>query len=247
MASFFFSTPHGSFASVDLLHSLDVPLFKFGSGDLTSLPIFAYAAKLKKPIILGTGMATMAEVREAVKTIKNAGNDKIIVLHCTTNYPCSYNDVNLRAMQTMAKELGVLAGYSDHTAGSIVPVMAVALGACVIEKHLTTDKSLVGPDHKASASPEEFKEAVRAIRNASSILGSSLKRPTKVELAYMPVVRKSIVAAREIKKGERFGLDNLALKRPGTGLKPKLLFRLINRVAKKNIAKDELIDKSHIA
>lgn len=241
----FFSTPHGSFASVDLLQGFGVPLFKFGSGDLTSLPILEYAAKFKKPIILGTGMATMKEVKEAIGAIKKTGNSKIIILHCTTNYPTKSQEVNLRAMQSMAGKLNVLVGYSDHTLGSQVAVMATALGACVIEKHLTLDNNLPGPDHAASANPDVFKKTVEEIRNAEVILGSPVKRPGPNELQYIPMVRRSVVATKSIKRGEKFSLANIDLKRPGTGLPPKDYFKIIGTMAKVDIKADALIEKKH--
>ena len=240
----FFSTPHGSFASVDLLESLGVSMFKFGSGDLTNLPLLAYTAKLGKTIILGTGMATMAEVKESVQTIKKAGNDKIIVLHCTTNYPCASDEVNLRAMQTMMKELDCLVGYSDHTTGSQVAVMASTLGACVIEKHLTLDNNLPGPDHAASANPEVFKQTVEEIRKVEKIMGSTVKKPGPNELQYIPMVRRSIVATKAIKKGVKFSSQNIDLKRPGTGLPPKEFNRVLGRIANRDITADSLIKKT---
>lgn len=241
----FFSTSHGGFASVDFLEGLGVPAFKFGSGDLTNLPLLAHVAKLGKPIILGTGMATMVEVKEAVKTINQAGNKKVIVLHCTTNYPCSPEEVNLKAMQTMMKELDALVGYSDHTLGSQVAIMAVALGACVIEKHLTLDNNLPGPDHAASANPAVFKKTVEEVKKVPTIMGSSVKKPTKNELQYLPIVRKSIIAARDILKGERFTKENLAIKRSKTGLPPRAYFKIIGAVAKMEIKMDALIEKKH--
>lgn len=241
----FFSTPHGSFASVDLLESLGVPVFKFGSGDLTSLPLLEYTARLGKPIILGTGMATMKEVEEAIRAIKKTNNSKIIVLHCTTNYPAQPQEVNLRAMQSMADKLNVLVGYSDHTLGPQVVIMAATLGAVAIEKHFTLDKNLPGPDQKASMEPAEFKQMAERLRNVSSILGSSVKKPSKSELQYRLLVRKSIVAAKDILKGERFTQENLTVKRPGTGLEPKHYFKIIGTVAQKEIKADELINKSH--
>ncbi|OGN02458.1 MAG: N-acetylneuraminate synthase [Candidatus Yanofskybacteria bacterium RIFCSPHIGHO2_01_FULL_43_42] len=240
----FFSTPHGSFASVDLLEGLGVPAFKFGSGDLTNLPLLAYAAKLGKPIILGTGMATTAEVKEAVRTIYKAGNEQVIALHCTTNYPCGPEEVNLRAMQTMMKELPCLVGYSDHTLGSQVSVMATALGACVIEKHLTLDNNLPGPDHAASANPALFKQTVEEIRKAGMIMGSAVKKPGPNELQYIPMVRRSIVATKDIKRGEKFSRKNIDLKRPGTGLPPKAFDKIVGRIAARNITADSLIKKS---
>ena len=240
----FLSTPHGSFASIDLLQNLGIPAFKFGSGDLTSLPILAYAAQFKKPIILGTGMATMIDVKEAIKTINKAGNNKIVVLHCTTNYPTPPEEVNLRAMQTMMKDVEALVGYSDHTIGSQVPVMAVTLGACVIEKHLTLDNNMPGPDHKASANPEVFKNLADEIRLVETILGSSVKKPLPGEIKLHSVVRRSIVAVKDIKKGEKLSRQNIDIKRPGTGLEPKYFDRMIGKKALKDIRKDSLIAKT---
>lgn len=239
----FLSTPHGSFASIDLLQKLGVPAFKFGSGDLTTLPILEYAAKFHKPIILGTGMATMAEVKEAMKVMKKAGNSKIIMLHCTTNYPCPPEEVNLRAMQTMIKELDVLVGYSDHTLGSQVPVMAVTLGACVIEKHLTLDNNMPGPDHKASADPKIFKKMAEEIRRVETVMGSPVKRPLPGEVKLQSVVRRSIVAVKDIKRGEKFSRDNIDLKRPGIGLASKYFSRIIGKTAKTDIKKDSLLTR----
>ncbi len=243
----FLSTPHGGFESVDFLNALGVPAFKFGSGDLTNLPLLAHAAVYKKPMILGTGMATLAEIKEAVECVKSFGNDQIIILHCTTDYPCAPDQVNLNVLGTLKKNLGVLVGYSDHTLGSQVPVMAAALGACVIEKHLTLNKKMAGPDHKASSDPKEFSAMVQAVRNAVKILGSSEKKPAKSELQYIPAVRKSLVAAKFIKKGERFTLANLAIKRPGTGLAPKYYFKLLGKKARRDINPDSLIKNSHYA
>lgn len=240
----FLSTPHGGFASVDLLHKLRASIFKFGSGDLTNLPLLRYAAKFKKPMILGTGMATMAEVKEAVRIIKLAGNNKIILLHCTTDYPCAPNEVNLRAMKEMIKNFDVDVGYSDHTLGVQVPIMAVTLGAKVIEKHFTLDNSMFGPDHQASANPEIFKKMVDSIRQVEIILGSREKKPSKSEVKNIKIVRKSLVAITDIKKGEKFTSKNIAIKRPGTGLLPKYYFRILNKKARTYIKADTLIKKS---
>src|SRR3989338_7413435 len=245
MGIIFLSTPHGSFASVDLLKDFSVPAFKFGSGDLTSLPLLTYAAKLGKPMILGTGMATMAEVKEAVKTIKKAGGDKIIVLHCTTNYPCPSEEINLRAMQTMMKELNVLVGYSDHTNGSQVAVMATSLGACVIEKHLTLDNNLPGPDHRTSSNRIDFKKMVDEVRAVNIILGSAIKKPTESEKKLL-VIRRSIVAVRDIKKGERFTRNNLDIKRPANGLAPKYFDKVLGKRAKKYIKRGTLLNRNLI-
>jgi len=242
----FLSTPHGGFKAVDLLERLKVPAFKFGSGDLTNLPVLQYAAKFNKPMILGTGMATFKEIQTAINTINKVGNKKIIALHCTTNYPCPFDEVNLRAMLTMKEKLQVLVGYSDHTKGIQVPIMAATLGACLIEKHFTLDKNMFGPDHKASLEPKELREMILAIRKVQLILGSTIKRPNKSELLMLKNVRKSIVAIRDIKKGEIFSKQNLALKRPGTGLSPSYWYCLLGKKAKNNYKVDEIIKKHEI-
>lgn len=237
----FLSTPHGGFESVDFLQKLGVSAFKFGSGDINNLPVLKYAARLDKPMILGTGMATMSEVKNAIKWIRQAGNKKIIVLHCTTNYPCPYDQVNLSVLPHMMKELDVLVGYSDHTLGSQVPVMAATLGACVIEKHFTLDRTMPGPDHKASIEPDELAEMVASVKKVKIIMGAPLKRPSQSEQVMARAVRKSIVASKNIRKGEKFTTHNIGVKRPGTGIEPKYYFKIIGKPAKKNISHDTII------
>ncbi len=241
----FLSTPHGGFASVDFLQKLGVPAFKFGSGDLTNLPLLAYAAKFKKPMIISTGMATMAEIKEAANVVQKTGNNQIVVLHCTTNYPCPAKEVNLRAMPAIYKDIQLLVGYSDHTEGSQASVMAVTLGACMLEKHFTLDKNLSGPDHKASATPQELASLVAAVRSAEMMLGSNQKKPTKSELQFLPLIRKSIVAAKDIKKGEKFSIANLSIKRPGHGLEPRHYFKLVGKRATEDIIADTLLQRKH--
>lgn len=241
----FLSTPHGGFNSVDLLERLKVPAFKFGSGDLTNLPVLEYAAKFNKPMILATGMATLAEARTAIKAIEKTGNRKIILLHCTTNYPCPLNEVNLRAMLTMKKNLSALIGYSDHTNGIQVPIMAATLGASMIEKHFTLDKNMPGPDNKASLDPAELKKMVEAIRQINIILGASVKKPTAGERRLTKIARKSLVSLKAIGKGDKLTIKNIGIKRPGNGLAPKYYYEVIGRVAKKDIPADVLIKKSH--
>lgn len=185
-------------------------------------------------------MATMEEVRRAVGAVKKAGNRKIVVLHCTTNYPCPLNEVNLRAMLSLKKELGLPVGYSDHTEGILVSAMAVAMGACVLEKHFTLDKNLSGPDHKASLNPEELQELVKAVRNIEKAMGSGVKKPSVSEEGIKKVVRKSIVANKDIPKGAVITKEMLAIKRPGTGIEPGNVKKVIGRKAKKNIKKDSL-------
>lgn len=190
----FLSTPH-SIDAIDFLDKL-VPAFKIGSGDINNIPALQRAAKKKKPIILGTGMSTMQEVKDAISAIRSEKNNKIIALHCTTNYPCPLEEVNLRAMITMQNELDCLVGYSDHTLGMIVPLMAVSLGAVVLEKHFTLNRNFSGPDHKASMTPRELHTMVQEIRKIETALGSYEKTPTNSEKKIMRFVRKSIVAKK---------------------------------------------------
>ena len=253
----FLSTPHTENA-VDFLEPL-VPVYKIGSGDLTNIPFLERIAKKRKPIILSTGMATLKEVKEAIKTIKKQKNNKIILLHCTTNYPTPLKEVNLMAIKTMMKEFNVSIGYSDHTENINVSLAAVALGACVIEKHLTLDKNMSGPDHKASLEPKELKALVDGIRtiekrikeesvedivkilNIGEALGSGIKVPNPSELEVAKVARKSIIAGQDIKKGTKIKKDMLVIKRPGIGIEPKYLNKIINKTVKKDIKKDNLI------
>ena len=235
----FLSTPH-SFDAIDFLEDL-VPAYKFGSGDIANIHALKYAAKKNKPIILGTGMSTLKEVKFAVDSIKSENNKQIITLHCTTNYPCPLEEVNLNSMLTMQKELDCLVGYSDHTIGTMVPIIATALGAVVIEKHITTDKNLPGPDHKASLEPDELKTMITEIRNVEKALGSFDKKPTESEKKIMRIVRKSIVAEQDIKKGSSIKKNMLIIKRPGTGLKPVDLDKIVGKKIKKHIAKDEIL------
>lgn len=234
----FLSTPH-SFDAIDFLEDL-VPAYKFGSGDITNMPALKHAAKKGKPIILSTGMSTLNEVKFAIDAIKSEGNNQIITLHCTTDYPCPIKEVNLRAMITMQKELDCLVGYSDHTSGIITPIVATALGAVIIEKHFTIDKNLPGPDHKASLEPDELKRMVNKIRETEEILGSYEKKPTKSEEKIMNLVRKSIVAIKEIEKGTIINKNMIAVKRPGVGVSPSQIDKIIGKKAKRTIAKDEI-------
>jgi len=236
----FLSTPDSN-KDVDILENL-VPAYKIGSGDLTNYPLLEKVAQKKKPIILSTGMATLKEVKEAEAVIKKQENDKIILLHCTTNYPCPMEEVNLKAMQTLKKEFNLPIGYSDHTLGILVPIMAVTLGAKVIEKHFTLDRNLPGPDHKASLEPKELKEMIMAIRGAEKAIGRGIKKPTENEKRIKNVSRKSIVAEIDIPSGIKITQNMLAIKRPGIGIAPKYFNKIIGRRAKKDIKKDELIE-----
>jgi sialic acid synthase SpsE len=192
-------------------------------------------------MVLGTGMATMREVQQALRVIRSTGNTKIIALHCTTNYPCPPEEVNLRAMVSMRKALRCLVGYSDHTLGITVPIMSVALGAVLIEKHLTLDRILPGPDHKASLEPAEFAQMVTEIRNAEEAMGRPEKKPTTSEKKIMKYVRKSIVANQPIKKGTRITGSMITFKRPGSGIPPSELDKILGKKAKRDIREDELI------
>jgi N,N'-diacetyllegionaminate synthase len=240
----FISAPHSGFKSVDVLKRLSVPAYKFGSADLDNLPVLQYAARLKKPIIISTGMADMADIKEAVTTIRKAGNDKIVVFQCTTDYPAKLSDVNVRAMNTIRDTFNVIAGYSDHTIGLESSLVAVALGASVLEKHLTLDNSMQGPDHKASANPKDFKKYVEAMRNVEVILGSSKKTVAKSARPYMPLVLKSVVAAKAVRKGEKFTKENLAIKRPRGDLAPKFYWDMLGKRATRDLSPDEFIKKN---
>jgi N,N'-diacetyllegionaminate synthase len=229
--------------SLDFLATLHPSAVKVPSGELTNLPYLRHVARFGLPVILSTGMATLGEVETALDALERGGCARaaITLLHCTTEYPAPMLDVNLRAMVVMQRAFGVRVGYSDHTAGIEVPVAAVALGATVIEKHLTLDCSRHGPDHAASLEPRDFAQMVRAIRNVERALGDGVKRPTASEYGNRAVARRSIVAARHIAAGEVFGDDNLTVKRPGTGLSPMLWDTVVGRVATRDFAPDEAV------
>jgi len=238
----FLSTPF-DLESVDFLNDLGLEIFKIPSGEITNLPYLRKIGSLKKEIILSTGMADLDEIEEALDVLVSSGTsiDKITVLHCNTAYPTPMEDVNLKAMRTIAQTFGVRVGYSDHTLGIEVPIAAVAMGASVIEKHFTLDKNMEGPDHKASLEPAELKEMVKAIRNIEKALGDGIKKPTPSELKNKPIARKSIVAARNIQAGEVFTEENLAVKRPGVGISPMRWDEVIGKRAKRNYKIDEII------
>ena len=233
------------FESLEFLAGLGITIAKIPSGEITNLPYLRKIATLFSEVILSTGMATITEIKDAVKVLTDNGvsKDKITVLHCNTEYPTPMEDVNLKAMLHIQRELGVPVGYSDHTLGIEVPIAAVALGATVIEKHFTLDKTLPGPDHKASLEPEELKAMVMAIRNIEKAIGGSgLKEVSKSEAKNKPIARKSIVAAKKIVKGESFTIENLTVKRPGTGISPMQWDEVIGKTAKKDFEEDDLIE-----
>ncbi|MBF0330172.1 MAG: N-acetylneuraminate synthase [Nitrospirae bacterium] len=239
----FLSTPF-DFESIELLDGLGLSIFKIPSGEITNLPYLRKIGKLKKKVILSTGMADMDEIGDALGVLTVAGTKKedITVLHCNTAYPTPFEDVNLRAMATIRDKFGVKVGYSDHTTGIEVPIAAVALGATVIEKHFTLDKNMPGPDHKASLEPDELKEMVRAIRNIEKSLGTGQKKASASELMNRAIARKSIVAACNIKAGEYFTEKNLIGKRPGTGISLMEWDKVLGRQANRDFAVDEMIE-----
>ncbi|MDO8505867.1 MAG: N-acetylneuraminate synthase [bacterium] len=239
----FLSTPF-SIECAKLLYGLGLTIFKIPSGEITNLPYLRVVGSFKKRVILSTGMANMDEVKAAVAVLIDAGTvkDQITVLHCHTDYPTAMKNVNLRAMLSMKDVLGVFVGYSDHTLGIEVPIAAAALGATIIEKHFTLDKNMEGPDHKASLDPDELKAMVHAIRNIEQALGDGIKKPTASENKIASVVRKSIVAARAIKKGNVFTKENLTTKRPGTGVNPTQWDHVLGKKAKRDFNEDELIE-----
>ena len=229
--------------SLGFLEKLGQPIHKVPSGEITNLPYLRAIGSYGRPVILSTGMATMDEIKDAIAVLEAEGlrRKKITVLHCNTEYPTPMQDVNLRAMRTIAEAFDVVTGYSDHTDGIEVPIAAVALGACVIEKHLTLDCNLPGPDHKASLEPHQFQAMVSAIRNIERAIGDAVKRPSPSELKNKLIVRRSLVAATSIKAGERFSTKNVVAKRPGNGLSPMCWDEVIGRLAPRDFDPDDLI------
>jgi N,N'-diacetyllegionaminate synthase len=230
--------------SIDLLVRLGLDSFKIPSGEITNLPHLRHVGGYGKPVILSTGMASLGEIEAALLALEQAGTRRtqITVLHCTTEYPAPMAEVNLRAMLTIRDAFGVAVGYSDHTRGIEVAIAAVALGASVIEKHFTLDRNLPGPDHKASLEPDELRAMVTAIRNVEQALGVGTKFASPSELKNRPISRKSIVAARAIEQGEIFSIDNLTVKRPGTGISPMRWDELVGRKSARRYARDEPIE-----
>jgi N,N'-diacetyllegionaminate synthase len=239
----FLSTPF-DLESIDFLKSLGITIGKIPSGEITNLPYLRKMANCFDELILSTGMSAMSEIEEAITAITTSGvsKDKITVLHCNTEYPTPFEDVNLRAMQTIAKICGVKVGYSDHTPGIEVPVAAVAMGASLIEKHFTIDREMEGPDHKASLEPTELISMVQAIRHIEKALGSNIKMPSPSEIKNKVVARKSIVASRNIAKGEMLIEENLTVKRPGDGISPMQWDKVLGQIAIRDFEEDELIE-----
>ena len=239
----FMSTPF-DLTSIDVLAPLRMDYWKIPSGEITNLPYLRKIASFHQPVILSTGMSSLGEIEAALQILTDNGMslDQISLLHCNTEYPTPYNDVNLRAMQTLKKCFGVRVGYSDHTKGIEVPIAAVAMGAEIIEKHFTLDKTLPGPDHVASLEPQELKAMVDSIRNIEQALGSSIKKVSSSERKNIAIARKSIIAAKDIKTGDVFTEDNLTVKRPGNGINPMRWDEVIGQIAKRDFVEDELIE-----
>jgi N,N'-diacetyllegionaminate synthase len=259
----FLSTPHGGKDSVDFLESLKMTAYKIGSGDLTNFILLEKVAKTGKPIILSSGMATLGEVKAGIEFVKSQGNTQIVMLHCTTNYPCPHNEVNLAAMVTMMKELDVPVGYSDHTEGDAVAIMAAALGMALYECHFTIDKTLPGPDHIASADPVELKQRIQAIRqhtalseaaaqqaiesitNHQEIMGSAIKQPTASELASMEkTIRRSVVVVGDHPQGYVLTSNDLEAKRPGNGVPPSEYQYFIGKTLTRAVRHDDQLTYS---
>lgn len=237
----FLSTPF-DFDSIEFLNSIDMPFWKIPSGEVTNLPYLEALAKTGKPVVMSTGMCEMKEIEAAIDVLKKNGTKEIKLLHCNTEYPTPFEDVNLKAMLTMKDALGLEVGYSDHTKGIDVPVAAVALGATVIEKHFTLDRNMEGPDHKASLEPDELAAMVSSIRHIEKALGSGDKTPSPSERKNIAIARKSIVAKMDIKQGEVFTVDNITVKRPGNGISPMLWHEVLGKAASRDFEEDELIE-----
>ncbi|MFH1058079.1 MAG: N-acetylneuraminate synthase [Pseudomonadota bacterium] len=242
----FLSTPFDA-ASATLLAELDMPAFKVPSGELTNLPLLAHIGAQGRPVILSTGMATLGEVGEAVDALRAAGCAELALLHCLSNYPADPAQVNLRAMTAMGEAFGLPVGYSDHTLGLEAPLAAVALGACIIEKHFTLDRDLQGPDHRASATVDELTALVAGVRKVEAALGHGRKEPAPDEAGTRAVARRSLVAAKDIPAGALITADMLALKRPGTGLAPAWLAQVVGRRAAMAIPAGALLSLEMLA
>jgi sialic acid synthase SpsE len=236
-----FSTPSHE-SDVDMLERLGVGAYKIGSDDAVNIPFLRYIAKLRKPIILSTGMCTMQEIKESVSAILEAGNKKIILLHAITSYPTHPDNVNLLAIQSMMKEFSELdIGYSDHTIGITACISAAAMGARVVEKHLTYDKMADGPDHAISADPGEMKDIVNHIREFEVMKGDGVKRPAQSESKTRINNRKSIVIIKPVRQGEIITSDNIGIKRPGYGIEPRYFDEVVGRIARKNLVEDDIL------
>ncbi|MFH1478603.1 MAG: N-acetylneuraminate synthase [Candidatus Omnitrophota bacterium] len=239
----FLSSPF-DLGSIDVLVKLGLKIFKIPSGEITNYPYLIKLGMLNKKIIMSTGMSDLEDIKCALDILIKAGTlkENITILHCNTEYPTPIKDVNLRAMLTIRDVFGIKVGYSDHTAGIEIAIAAAALGARVIEKHFTLDKTMKGPDHRASLEPHEFETMVEAIRNIEKAMGDGIKKISSSEGKNKPIVRKSIVASRNIEKGDKIREDDITVKRPGTGISPMMWHRVIGTYAKRNFKEDELLE-----
>lgn len=241
----FLSTPFDE-ESADLLEALNVSAFKIGSGELTNLPFLSYVARKGKPMVISTGMATFAEVKKAINAVRRAGNRQIVLLHCVSSYPAEARWANLRAIQSMQKKFGLPVGYSDHVIKNEPALAAVALGACVIEKHFTIDRALSGPDQKLSLEPDELKQLISGIRTVELALGNGIKKPVQEEKPVAKLVRRSLVAACDIPSGTKLAKKHIAIKRPGTGLAPVMISKLVGRETRRFIKQGTLFSRGMI-
>ncbi|MBQ7582794.1 MAG: N-acetylneuraminate synthase family protein, partial [Lachnospiraceae bacterium] len=237
----FLSTPF-DLDSIDFLKEIGVRFWKIPSGEITNYPYMVKIAQTGMPIVMSTGMASLSEVRTAFQLLKDHGSGEISLLQCTTEYPAPIEDVNLRAMLTMKEEFGCRIGYSDHTPGIEIPIAAVAMGATIIEKHLTLDRNLPGPDHQASLEPDQFTDMVKAIRNVEKAMGNGEKVPSDSEKKNIDIARKSIVAVTLIRKGEIFTAQNITTKRPGNGISAMRWNEVLGKTAVRDFQEDELIE-----
>lgn len=237
----FISTPF-DLESIDFLEELNMDFWKIPSGEVTNLPYLEKIGKTGKKVVMSTGMCDIHEIKAALETLEKNGVGEIILLHCNTEYPTPYEDVNLKAMKYIEGMTGKKVGYSDHTLGIEVPIAAAALGAVIIEKHFTLDKNMKGPDHNASLEPSELQRMVKSIRNIENALGNAEKEPTISEKKNISIARKSIVAKKMIKKGEIFTENNITTKRPGIGISPMKWYEIIGTKAKRDFEEDELIE-----
>jgi N,N'-diacetyllegionaminate synthase len=236
--------------TIDFLVGLGVKRLKIPSGEITNLPYLKHIAQTGLPLIMSTGMCDLNEVRQAVETVSpfygDSIKDHLVLLHCTSNYPAAFKDVNLRAMQTLAREFNLPVGYSDHTLGTLIPILAVGLGACVIEKHFTLDKALPGPDHQASMNPEELKHLVQSIRDTESALGNGEKKPADNELPIRSLVRRSVTLKHGVSQGVQITMDDLVLLRPGHGISPAEIDKVIGTKLNLNLPAGSTLLWEHI-
>lgn len=237
----FVSTPF-DIESIEFLNKIQMPFWKIPSGEITNFPYLVEIAKTRKPVVMSTGMATMDEIGVAIDVLRSYGVENLSLLHCTTEYPAPFSEVNLKAIQCLSEKFKLPVGYSDHTSGIEIPIAAVALGATIIEKHFTLDRNMVGPDHLASLEPDELASMVCSIRNVEHSLGDGIKKPTHSEIKNREIARKSIVAKKKINKGDIFTTDNITTKRPGSGISPMKWLRVLGKVAKRSFEQDDLIE-----